>query len=119
IEVPAGGREFSRLPDYVLRAHDQRLRKIADGIQAGRSGMVTLVGGSSTGKTRACWEFVQYLDQRQPDRWRLWHPYDPTRPEAAAAAIDQAGPYTIVWLNEAQFYLAPADAPMGERIAAG
>jgi hypothetical protein len=25
----------------------------------------------------------------------------------------------VVWLNEAQFYLAPADAGLGERVAAG
>ncbi|WP_203787473.1 tetratricopeptide repeat protein [Paractinoplanes rishiriensis] len=104
------------LPPYVLRAHDARLRKEA---LAGQSRLITLVGGSSTGKTRACWELARHLDQGMPDRWRLWHPYDPTRPEAVLAGLDRVGPHTVVWLNEAQLYLAPADASLGERIAAG
>lgn len=33
--------------------------------------------------------------------------YGPTRPGAAFADLDRVGPYTIVWLNEAQHYLAP------------
>ncbi|GIF02172.1 hypothetical protein Ari01nite_96360 [Paractinoplanes rishiriensis] len=45
--------------------------------------------------------------------------HDPTRPEAAAAEIEQVGPDTVVWLNEAQLYLSPTDARLGERIAAG
>ncbi|MEU4165238.1 hypothetical protein AB0E94_53260, partial [Actinoplanes sp. NPDC026670] len=111
---------LDRLPRYVPRAHDVRLRTEVDGLLAGGvSRLVTLVGGSSTGKTRACWELVQYLEQQQPGRWRLWHPYDPTRPEAALADLERVGPYTVVWLNEAQFYLAPPDPALGERIAAG
>ena len=74
-----------------------------------------LVGGSSTGKTRACWEALELL---RPKGWRLWHPIDPARPEAALRELPRLGPRTVVWLNEAQFYL---DAPggLGERIAAG
>jgi tetratricopeptide (TPR) repeat protein len=107
------------LPPYIRRPHDDQLREAADQVANGMSRWVTVVGGSSTGKTRACWELARYLDEQEPGRWWLWHPYDPTRPDAAAAAIDQAGPYTIVWLNEAQSYLAPADERQGERIAAG
>ncbi|WP_433113677.1 hypothetical protein [Micromonospora sp. CA-246542] len=119
IQVPGTG-PVTALPGYVLRPHDRRLRETADRMFGdGRSRLVTLVGGSSTGKTRACWELVRHIERAQPGRWRLWHPYDPTPPEAAAAAIGQAGPHTIVWLNEAQFYLAPADVHLGERIAAG
>ena len=33
------------------------------------------------------------------------------------ADLKRVGPYTVVWLNEAQFYLA--DAALGERVAAG
>lgn len=67
------------LPGYVSRAHDVRLRELVDGMLAdGQSRLVTLVGGSSTGKTRACWELVRHLEQRLPGRWRVWHPFDPT-----------------------------------------
>ncbi|WP_431904923.1 hypothetical protein [Nonomuraea sp. bgisy101] len=42
------------------------------------------------------------------------HPYDPTRPQAAVAALDRVGPCTVVWLNETQDYLgAPGDAAEG------
>ena len=37
--------------------------------------------------------------------WRLWHPIDPSRPEAALRELPSIGPRTVVWLNEAQFYL--------------
>ena len=114
----SGDRVSDRLPAYMARAHDEQLRKIAAEVIAGGSRLVTLVGGSSTGKTRACWELAQYLDHQDPSRWRLWHPYDPTRPAAAVAAIDQAGPHTIVWLNDAQHYLMLVDLTLGERIAA-
>ncbi|MER5662729.1 hypothetical protein [Streptomyces mirabilis] len=77
------------------------------------SRLVVLTGGSSTGKTRACWEVLHRL----PDEWRLWHPFDPTRPEAALAAIEQLAPRTVVWLNEAQHYLLTT-SDLGERLAA-
>jgi hypothetical protein len=108
------------LPEYVPRAHDRRLRETADQVlKYGQSQLMTLVGGSSTGKTRACWELAQYVESAQVGRWRVWHPYDPTRLDAALADLDRVGPHTIVWLNEAQFYLAPPDPGLGERIAAG
>ncbi|MET9412133.1 hypothetical protein ABZX90_41420 [Streptomyces sp. NPDC002935] len=76
--------------------------------------MVVLVGSSSTGKTRACWEAVQPLGKHG---WRLWHPFDPTRAEAVLADIERVGPRTVVWLNETQHYLG-AGGGLGERIAA-
>ena len=48
--------------------------------------------------------------------WRLWHPFDPTRAEAALEDLHRVGPRTVVWLNEAQPYLG--DQAAGERIAA-
>jgi len=36
----------------------------------GRSGIAVLVGGSSTGKTRACWEALDLLRGQDPP-WRL------------------------------------------------
>ncbi|BBC38579.1 hypothetical protein SGFS_098730 [Streptomyces graminofaciens] len=74
-----------------------------------------LVGGSSTGKTRACWEALELL----PGDWRLWHPIDPSRPDAALADMERIGPRTVVWLNEAQHYLLTPAADVGERVAAG
>jgi len=83
-----------------------------------RSGIAVLVGGSSTGKTRACWEVLALLRDQDP-AWRLWHPIDPSRPDAALRELANIGPRTVVWLNEAQFYLDPADGGLGERVAAG
>ncbi|MCX4639893.1 helix-turn-helix domain-containing protein [Streptomyces platensis] len=101
------------LPSYVPRNHDQVLAGTVQDVAQGRSRMVVLVGGSSTGKTRACWEAVQSLAD---EGWRLWHPFDPTRAEAALHDLERVLPYTVVWLNEAQHYLG--DPRMGERIAA-
>ena len=106
------------LPPYVPREHDQALGQVVRAAAAGRSGIAVLVGGSSTGKTRACWEALAPL--RIPDpAWRLWHPIDPSRPDAALAELPGIGPRTVVWLNEAQFYLDPAEAGLGEQVAAG
>ncbi|MEV6182286.1 hypothetical protein [Streptomyces sp. NPDC052015] len=108
------------LPAYVPRAHDARLREIVDGmLDDGRSRLVTLVGGSSTGKTRAGWELLQYLERAQPGRWWLWHPYNPTHPQAVLADLERVGRHTIVWLNEAQHYLMPNNQRLAERVAAG
>jgi uncharacterized protein YidB (DUF937 family) len=115
------------LPPYVPRGHDTALGAVVRAAAAGRSGIAVLVGGSSTGKTRACWEALQLLRVRpergrlwrRPERWRLWHPIDPTRPEAALRELPRIGSRTVVWLNEAQFYLDPPDSGLGERVAAG
>ncbi|MFF1794096.1 helix-turn-helix domain-containing protein, partial [Kitasatospora sp. NPDC058263] len=108
-----GARSGRALSGYVRRAHDQVLASAVREAKAGRSGMVVLVGSSSTGKTRACWEAVQPL---AADGWQLWHPYDPARAEAALADLGRVAPRTVVWLNEAQHYLG--DQRAGERIAA-
>jgi hypothetical protein len=103
------------LPAYVERDHDRTLRARVLQAAQGHSTAVVLVGGSSTGKTRACWEAVQAL----PGDWRLWHPIDPSRPEAAAEALPAVGPRTVIWLNEAQHYLLTPASELGERVAAG
>ena len=105
------------LPPYVTREHDQVLSQVVRAAAVDRSGIAVLVGGSSTGKTRACWEALQLLRDQDPP-WRLWHPIDPSRPDAALAELPGIGPRTVVWLNEAQFYLDTADG-LGERVAAG
>ena len=60
------------------------LGRVVRAAAAGRSGVAVLVGGSSTGKTRACWEALGLLRDQDPP-WRLWHPIDPSRPDAALA----------------------------------
>ncbi|MFE5796238.1 tetratricopeptide repeat protein [Streptomyces sp. NPDC056503] len=100
------------LAGYVRREHDRLLATLVDQAAAGRSRMTVLVGSSSTGKTRACWEAVQPL---AVEGWRLWHPFDPTRAEAALADLVSVAPRTVIWLNEAQHYLG--DREHGERIA--
>ncbi|GAA3984785.1 hypothetical protein GCM10022630_31210 [Thermobifida alba] len=106
-------RDAARLPVYVRRAHDEELASVVEDAARGRSRMAVLVGSSSTGKTRACWEAIQPLAERG---WRLWHPVDPTRAEAALADLDHITPHTVVWLNEAQHYLG-AGGGTGERVA--
>ncbi|SEC05003.1 TPR repeat [Streptomyces sp. 2231.1] len=101
------------LPTYVERGHDLVLADAVRDVMAGRSRMVVLVGHSSTGKTRACWEAVEPLAGRG---WRLWHPFDPTRAEAALEGLHRVAPRTVAWLNEAQHYLGGREA--GERVAA-
>ncbi|MFI1702636.1 hypothetical protein ACH419_42970, partial [Streptomyces bobili] len=96
------------LPGYVAREHDRVLADAVRDTTAGRSRIVVLVGTSSTGKTRACWEAVQPLAGRGR---RLWHPFDPRWRTCTAS-----GPRTVVWLNEAQHYLG--DRTVGEQIAA-
>ncbi|MEU9268931.1 transcriptional regulator [Streptomyces sp. NPDC048251] len=100
------------LPAYVRRPHDEHLATLVEAADEGHSGMAVLVGSSSTGKTRACWEAVQPLAALG---WRLWHPFDPTRAEAALADLNRVEPQTVVWLNDAQQYLG---GESGERIAA-
>ena len=106
------------LPPYLPREHDAALARMVTAAAQGRSQIAVLVGGSSTGKTRACWEALHPL-RDQPGPWRLWHPIDPTRPAAALRDLPGIGPRTVVWLNEAQFYLEVAEGGLGEQVAAG
>ena len=110
-------RELPVLPVYIPREHDQALAEVVQEAVAGRSGIAVMVGDSSTGKTRACWEALETL-RAQPEEWRLWHPIDPSRPQAAVDELPLIGPRTVVWLNEAQLYLN-APGGMGEKVAAG
>ncbi|GAA0219317.1 hypothetical protein GCM10009527_014360 [Actinomadura nitritigenes] len=102
------------LPAYLpRRAVDERLRReVAAARQCSR--MVVMVGDSSTGKSRACWEAVR---AELPD-WRIWHPLAPDRAQALIDAVrgGLVAPQTVIWLNETQFYL---DAGViGEQVAA-
>ncbi|KAA9379012.1 hypothetical protein F5972_12370 [Microbispora cellulosiformans] len=116
IQVGAAGRgDLDELPVYIRRAHDEALTRVVEEARTGASQLVVLVGGSSTGKTRALWEAVRTL----PEPWRLWHPIYPGRSEAVLAGLEAVGPRTVVWLNEAQHYLRTADPRVGEQVAAG
>ena len=108
-------RRAAGLPPYVPREHDEVLGQVVRAAAGGRSGIAVLVSGSSTGKTRACWEALAPLRDQDPP-WRLWHPITP--PDAALRELAGIGPRTVVWLNEAQFYLDSAEAGLGERVAA-
>ncbi|MEW2259793.1 helix-turn-helix domain-containing protein [Streptomyces sp. NPDC047869] len=57
----SGSSVVRALPGYVGRGHDRVLAGALEDAAADRSAMVVLVGRSSTGKTRACWEAVQSL----------------------------------------------------------
>lgn len=105
-----------QMPLYVRRAHDTAVRQVVEQAASGSSGMVVLVGGSSTGKTRACWEAVQEL----PPGWRLWHPLDPNPVNALTDALKEGvAPRTAIWLNELQRYVGEAAGEGAEQAAAG
>jgi len=116
VQVDDAGPGLPGLPPYIPREHDAELARRVQLARTGSSAVAVLAGGSSTGKTRACWEALGLL-RGQPEPWRLWHPIDPSRPEAALDDLPRIGPRTVVWLNEAQFYLAAGR--LGERVAAG
>ncbi|MDR6980844.1 hypothetical protein J2X68_007586 [Streptomyces sp. 3330] len=105
-------RNVTGLTSYISRHHDLGLQRRITEAAGGSSHLVMLVGPSSSGKTRACYEAVKAL----PDDWRLWHPIDPGRPQAALAHLGSVGPKTVIWLNEAHHYLLHPDH--GEQIAA-
>ncbi|MFJ8011666.1 hypothetical protein [Streptomyces sp. NPDC096339] len=118
LEVHPAGVGYGAVPQralsgYVPRGHDRILTDVVLEAAEGNSQMLVLVGTSSTGKTRACWEAIQPLATRG---WRLWHPFDPTRAEAALGDLERVTSRTVVWLNEAQHYLG--NPHLGERIAA-
>ncbi|WP_189301502.1 hypothetical protein [Streptomyces cinerochromogenes] len=107
------GRE---LPLYVRRAHDRWLSDVVNSVLRrgdGRwtSAIAVLVGDSSTGKTRACWEALALL----PSDWRLLHPLVPDRSEALIAALEDIAPRTVLWLDEVDRFLSGA---RGEQAAA-
>ncbi|SHH28701.1 hypothetical protein, partial [Streptomyces sp. 3214.6] len=104
------------LPLYVRRAHDEVLRSVVDQAAGGASRMVVLVGESSSGKTRACWEAVAEL----PAGWRLWHPLDPSPAQALANALQEGiAARTAIWLNELQQYVGDQAGALAGQVAAG
>ncbi|MEU6742780.1 hypothetical protein [Streptosporangium sandarakinum] len=101
------------LPPYLPReGFDDRLRAAVAAAEGG-SRLVMVAGGSSTGKTRACWEAIRTV----LPGWRVWHPLTPERPLAMVEALrgNRLAARSVIWLNEAQFYLQAPQA--GERVA--
>jgi hypothetical protein len=94
------------LTTYIPRRHDQQLRKaLRSATGAGGQPVFTaVVGGSSTGKTRAMLEAVAVV---LPD-WPLFHPTD------ADQLVDllERGmpPFCVVWIDGLLGYLAHAQA---------
>ena len=111
-DVPQPG--WPVLPVYVPREHDAVLAEVVSAAAAGMGGVAVLVGGSSTGKTRACWQALELLRDLEPE-WRLWHPIGP---QAALDELPSVERRTVVWLNEAQRYLETS-GELGEQVAAG
>ncbi|MFE6153623.1 hypothetical protein [Streptomyces sp. NPDC057889] len=99
------------LPRYVRRAHDQMLSEEMTAAHE-ESRLVTLLGDSSTGKTRALWEAIQQLEG-----WRVWRPTDA---HALLHHLMERKPLhrTVLWLNELQRYMRPPNVEVGERVAA-
>ncbi|WP_280470618.1 helix-turn-helix domain-containing protein [Nocardia farcinica] len=100
---------------YVPRPHDTTLAEVVEAATAGCSRLVVLVGGSSTGKTRALWEALAPL--RAQGGWRLWHPTAPNRRTALLTGLARVRPCTVVWLNESQEYLGGDNRDGDEDIA--
>ncbi|WP_053065491.1 hypothetical protein [Micromonospora sp. RV43] len=91
------------LPRYVPRPHDDALAAAVARAAAGETVIQVLVGDSSTGKTRACWEAVRTLG----DDWHIWRPLDAGELTRSLSAL---GPRTVLWLDEIQRFLDEATA---------
>ncbi|MFF8430974.1 tetratricopeptide repeat protein [Streptomyces sp. NPDC016566] len=99
------------LPTYVRRPHDERLHaRLAAAVSDKSSLLVVVCGESCTGKTRTAVEALKAV----PDDFQLLFPTDADSLLAMLAA-DAVGPCTVLWLNEAQYYL---EGPAGEAAAA-
>jgi TPR repeat protein len=86
------------LPSYVCRSHDRKLRERLS--SAGDPTMLVLVGGSCTGKTRACYEAVREC----LGGWQMFRPADAAELERLLSS-QRVGERAVVWLDEAHVYL--------------
>lgn len=110
LSVPSPDVPLPLLPAYVRRNHDDALDDELRDLTANY--MIVLVGGSSTGKTRAFYEAIN----RHPvlHHWGLVHPR--TGEELYSLLTgDRLEPYTILWLNEIHNYIS---GPSGQTVAA-
>jgi hypothetical protein len=116
LEAGAARQHLPALTPYVRRDHDAELEELAKAAAGGESQIAVVVGESSTGKTRACWEMLAPLRRTAP-AWRLWHPMVPAPSAALLAGLPLIGPRTVIWLNDAGAYLDTPDKA-GEEAAA-
>jgi TPR repeat protein len=100
-EAAMGGAQLPELPRYVPRDVDEEVRE-AVVEAAGRGGLVVVVGSSSTGKTRTVYEAVM----AELPGWRLFHPVEAREVAAVVASRQLPRGGVVVWLDEAQDYLA-------------
>ncbi|WKX13012.1 hypothetical protein [Streptomyces sp. NL15-2K] len=114
IETSAPGAGLPPQPPYVTREHDEFLRDALRTACEGRSRLVVLVGGSSTGKTRACFEALLSLDPE----WRLWRPPSAEDLVEVLSSVPRMQ-RTVLWLNETQRYLTTSrDDPAARALQA-
>ncbi|MFE0457928.1 restriction endonuclease [Kitasatospora sp. NPDC058965] len=114
IEGEATSNHLPLLPAYVTRRHDLQLGEVVAAAAGGLSKLVVLVGDSSTGKTRACWEALHKL----PAGWRLWQPIAPSPAQALLDGVGSVGPQTVLWLDELAPFLSTPGSGQGELVAA-
>jgi TPR repeat protein/transcriptional regulator with XRE-family HTH domain len=100
-EAAGRGAQLPELPRYVPREVDEEVRE-AVVEAASRSGLVVVVGSSSTGKTRTVYEAVM----AELPGWRLFHPAEAEELAATVASRQLPRGGVVVWLDEAQDYLA-------------
>ncbi len=106
IHVGAPDSDLAALTAYVVRDHDEELR---EALRIGRANqLLVLTGGSSVGKTRACYEAVAEV----LPGWPVTHPA--TAKELLSLLECGVAPGTVLWLNETQRYLQPPD---GQNVA--
>ncbi|MEU5525090.1 hypothetical protein ABZ759_31770 [Streptomyces sp. NPDC047860] len=101
-----------RLPEYLERDHDRELRNHLYTAARSQKPMLVLVRGAScSGKTRTAFEAVQ-------DCVPGWQLVFPKTCEVLLALLDTGSPdlRTVLWLNEAQNFLA--DPVCGEETSA-
>ncbi|MEU7527135.1 hypothetical protein AB0A74_15485 [Saccharothrix sp. NPDC042600] len=98
------------LPGYLRRPHDDLLD--AELRDLTRSKLIVLVGGSSTGKTRALYEAISRHEALR--QWGVIHPRTGDDLYQLMQS-DTIEPYNILWLNELHHYFS---GPHGQTVAA-
>jgi hypothetical protein len=93
----AGQADLPALTVYVERPHDEYLRMA---LRTGRRDLMLLVvGGSSTGKTRACYEALRAVRPNSPV-------LRPANDDELVALLEaDLEPGAVVWLDEAQRFI--------------
>jgi TPR repeat protein len=102
VAQPPNGRSLPMvLPLWVTRDVESRVQD-AVAAAAGQGGLVVLVGGASTGKTRLAYQALL----AKLHNWRLYQPADPTELATAVAGgqLPQGG--WVVWLDDFQDYIS-------------